>query len=132
MTHLRIIYSALCEMLNSFDNIKTHDTYSFSSKCIPPFFFAVCIKIIPFRFRWLIMSVSMLFSDFSAPLSLLNINAAEKVEALVLQPAKRTPPNISRSKNSNAQRTENKTTDVVIHQHSCRLLKMDILMSETF
>ena len=29
------------------------------------------------------------------------------------------------------QRTENKTTDVVIHQQSRRLLKMDILMSET-
>ena len=29
------------------------------------------------------------------------------------------------------QRTENKTTDVEIHQHSRRLLKMDILMSET-
>ena len=54
-----------------------------------------------------------------------------QVEALVLQPAKRTPPNISRSKNSNTQRTENQTTDVVIHQHSRRLLKMDILMSET-
>jgi len=48
-----------------------------------------------------------------------------------LQPAKRTPPNISRNKSSNTQRTENKTTDVVIHQHSRRLLKMDILMSET-
>ena len=32
---------------------------------------------------------------------------------------------------SNTQRTENKTTDVVIHQHSRKLLKMDILMSET-
>ena len=32
---------------------------------------------------------------------------------------------------SNTQQTENKTTDVVIHQHSRRLLKMDILMSET-
>jgi len=49
----------------------------------------------------------------------------------VLQPAKRTPPNISRSKSSNTQRTENKPTDVVIHKHSRRLLKMDILMSET-
>ena len=49
----------------------------------------------------------------------------------VLQPTTRTPPNISRSKSSNTQRTENKTTDVVIHQHSRRLLKMDILMSET-
>ena len=27
---------------------------------------------------------------------------------------------------SNTQRTENKTTDVVIHQHSRELLKMDI------
>ena len=32
---------------------------------------------------------------------------------------------------SHIQRTENKTTDVVIQQHSRRLLKMDILMSET-
>ena len=49
----------------------------------------------------------------------------------VLQPAKRTPPDNSRNKSSNTQRTENKTTDVVIHQHSRKLLKMDILMSET-
>jgi hypothetical protein len=54
-----------------------------------------------------------------------------RVGGLVLQPAKRTPPNISRSKNSNTQRTENKTTDVVIHQRSRSLLKMDVLMSET-
>ena len=32
---------------------------------------------------------------------------------------------------SNTQRTENKTTDVVIQQHSHKLLVMDILMSET-
>ena len=32
---------------------------------------------------------------------------------------------------SNTQRTENKTTDVVSHQHSRKLLMMDILMSET-
>ena len=48
-----------------------------------------------------------------------------------MKPAKRTPPNTSRNKNSNTQRTENKMTDVVIHQHSRQLLKMDILMSET-
>ena len=48
-----------------------------------------------------------------------------------LQPAKRTQPNTNRNKSSNTQRTENKTTDVVIHQHSRKLLKMDILMSET-
>ena len=32
---------------------------------------------------------------------------------------------------SNTQRTENKTTDVVIQQHSPKLLMMDVLMSET-
>ena len=32
---------------------------------------------------------------------------------------------------SNTQRTENKTTDVVIQQHSRKLLMIDILMSET-
>ena len=39
--------------------------------------------------------------------------------------------NIKISKSPNTQRTENKTTDVVIQQHSCKLLMMDILMSET-
>jgi len=48
----------------------------------------------------------------------------------VLQPAKRTPPKTSRTKNSNTQRTENKTIDAVIHQHSRKLLMMDILMPE--
>ena len=37
----------------------------------------------------------------------------------------------SACKTNNEQRTENKTTDVVIHQHSRKLLKMDIFMSET-
>jgi hypothetical protein len=32
---------------------------------------------------------------------------------------------------SNTQRTENKMTDVVIQQHSRKLLMMEILMSET-
>ena len=32
---------------------------------------------------------------------------------------------------SNTQRTENKTTDVVIQQHSRKFLMMDILMFET-
>ena len=50
---------------------------------------------------------------------------------LELQPAKRTPPNTNRSKSSNTQQTENKTTDAVIQQHSRKLLKMDVLMSET-
>ena len=38
---------------------------------------------------------------------------------------------IFRSLHKITQRTENKTTDVVIQQHSRKLLKMDILMSET-
>ena len=50
---------------------------------------------------------------------------------ILIYPAKRTPPNTSRNKSSNTQRTENKTTDMVIHQHSRKLLKMDILISET-
>ena len=33
---------------------------------------------------------------------------------------------------SNTQRTENKTTDVVIQQNSRKLLMMDILMSEIY
>ena len=49
----------------------------------------------------------------------------------MLQPAKRTPPKTSPTKNSNTQRTKNKTTDVLIHQHSRKHLMMDILMSET-
>ena len=48
-----------------------------------------------------------------------------------LQPAKRTPPKSSRTKNSNTQRTEKNTTGVVIHQHRRKLVKIDILMSET-
>jgi hypothetical protein len=35
------------------------------------------------------------------------------------------------NKISNTQRNKNQTTDVVIQQHSCELLMMDILMSET-
>jgi len=41
------------------------------------------------------------------------------------------PPKTSRTKSSNTQRTENKTTDVVIQQHSRKVLMMDILTSET-
>ena len=48
-----------------------------------------------------------------------------------LQPATRAPLKTSHTKISNTQRTENKKTGVVIHQHSRKLLMMDILMSET-
>jgi len=45
-------------------------------------------------------------------------------------PATRTPLKPSRTK-SPTQRAKNKTTNVVIQQHSRKLLMMDILMSET-
>ena len=50
---------------------------------------------------------------------------------VVLQPAIRALLKTSHTKAPNTQRNENKTTDVVIHQHSRKLLMMDILMSET-
>jgi len=49
---------------------------------------------------------------------------------LVLQPATRAPLKTSHTK-SPTQRTENKTTNVVIQQHSRKHLAMDILISET-
>ena len=54
-----------------------------------------------------------------------------EAQQVVFRPAKRTPPKTARNKSSNTQRTENKTTDVIIQQHSRKLLKTDILMSET-
>ena len=62
-------------------------------------------------------------------LSSLCVGAFGEAQLVVLQPAKRTPPKTARTKSSNTQRTEK--TDVVIHQHSRKLLKMDILMFET-
>ena len=72
-------------------------------------------------------------SHFVIPVQKVNSSRCsdERSSSLALKPAKRTPPKIACTKSSNTQRTENKTTDVVIHQHSRKLLKMDILMSET-
>ena len=50
---------------------------------------------------------------------------------LVLQTATRALLKTQPHQIYNTQRTENKTTDVVIQQHSRKLLMMDILMSET-
>ena len=47
---------------------------------------------------------------------------------LKLQPATRIP---LQHRNSNTLRTKNNTTNVVIQQNSCKLLMMDILISET-
>ena len=53
------------------------------------------------------------------------------VSVVVLQPATRALLKPSRTKSPNTQRTDNKTTDVVIQQYSRKLLMMAILMSET-
>ena len=82
-----------------------------------------CYRYVPNTSGWKMLDLNGIYWRY-----ILKIYA---VWSNLLQPAKRTPPNISRSKNSNTQWTEKKTTDVVIHQHSRRLLKMDILMSET-
>ena len=80
-------------------------------------------------------SPSELANEFPSVLperkTLLGRSVHKDVLKVVLQPAKRTPPKTSRTKSSNTQRTENKTTDVLIQQHSRNPLKMDILMSET-
>ena len=74
------------------------------------------------------MSLAILFHLLCAQhVSDINISIFRNL----LQPAKRTPPKTSHTRSSNTKRTENKTTDVVTHQHSRKLLKMDILMSET-
>ena len=80
-----------------------------------------------------LMSLAILFNLLYAQhVSDINISIFRSLRQLAqLQSAKRTPPKTSRTKSSNTQRTENKTTDVVTHQHSRKLLKMDILMSET-
>jgi len=62
---------------------------------------------------------------------LFSVSCVLELLLAVQQPAKRTPHKTSRTKSSNTQRTENKMTDVVTHQHSRKLLMMDILMSET-
>jgi len=71
------------------------------------------------------MSLAILFHFLCAQhVSDINIS-------IMLQPAKRAPLKNQPHQISNTQRTENKTTDVVIQQHSRKLLMMDRLMSET-
>ena len=93
--------------------------------------FSVCC-VLEFLLRLIFGGVRFAGWSTSASTCKTNTTKYQPQQKLVLQPAKRAPQNISRSKKSNTQRTENKTTDVVIHQHSRKLLKMDILMSETY
>ena len=87
-------------------------------------FIGPCIIVIAEEWKTNLVSLAILF----------HFLFAQHVSDIIicrLQPAKRTPPKTSRTKSSNTQRTENKTTDVVIQQHSRKLLIMDILISET-
>ena len=72
-------------------------------------FIGTCIAVIVEEWKTNIMSLVTLFQD-----------EACKTNTTHNQP----------HQSSNTQRTENKTTDVVIQQHSRKLLMMDILMSE--
>ena len=79
------------------------------------------IKIYIFRSLWLCWWITTSVVLFSVR-CVLEFWCGRFLVVFVLQ---------ARTKSSNTQRTENKTTDVVTHQHSRKLLKMDILMSET-
>ena len=100
-------------------------------------FIGPCIIAIVEEWKTNFMSLAILFHLLCAQhVSDINISIFRSFRlcwwiTTLLKPAKRTPPKTSRTKSSNTQRTENKTTDVVIYQHSRKLLKMDILMSET-
>ena len=95
-------------------------------------FIGPCIIVIVEEWKTNLISLAILFHFLCAEhVSDINISIIRSLRLCrLLQPAKRTPPKTSRTKSSNTQRTENKTTDVVIHQHIRKLLKMDILMSE--
>jgi len=58
------------------------------------------------------------------------LQAEAQLVVLVLQPTTDTTQN-QPHQISNTHRTKNKTTNEVIQQHSCKLLMMGILMSET-
>ena len=100
-------------------------------------FILPCIIVIVEEWKTNLMSLAILFHFLCAQhVSDINISIIRSsrlcwITTSVLQPAKRTLPKTSHTKSSNTQRTENKTTDVVIHQHSRELLMMDISMSET-
>ena len=73
------------------------------------------------------MSLAILFHFLCAQhVSNINISIIICVSACKTSTTQNQPHQIS-----NTQRTENKTTNVVIQQHSRKLLMMDILMSKT-
>ena len=104
-------------------------------------FIGLCIIVIVEEWKTNLMSLAVLFHFLCAQhVSDINISIIRSSRmcwwittsvVLFVLLAKRTPSKTSHTKAPNTQRTENKTTDVVIHQHSRKLLKMDILMSET-
>ena len=94
-------------------------------------FIGPCIIVIVEKWKTNLMSLAITFTSYVLNMFRTLIYPSSGASGFRLQPAKRTPPKTSRTKSSNTQRTENKTTDVVIHQHGRKLLMIDILMSET-
>ena len=101
-----------------------------SELCQALMFIGPCIIAIVDEWKTILVSLAIFFTYYVLSMFRTLIypssGACDFVDELP-----RTPPKTSRTKSSNTQRTENKTTDVVIHQYSRKLLKMDILMSET-
>ena len=90
-------------------------------------FIGPCITLIAEEWKTNLMSLAILFHFLCAQhLSDINLSIISCASACKTSTTQNQLHQIS-----NTQRTENKTTDVVIHQHSRKLLKMDILMSET-
>ena len=89
-------------------------------------FIGPCIIAIVDEWKTNLMSFAILFH-------LLRAHHVSDIRTLFVLQASACKTNTTKNRPhqiSNTQRTENKTTDVVIHQHSRKLLKMDILMSE--
>ena len=91
-------------------------------------FIGPCIIAIVDEWKTNLMSLAILFHLLCAQhVSHINISIFSlQASACKTNNTQNQPHQISKT-----QRTENKTTDVVIHQHSRKLLKMDILMCET-
>ena len=104
-------------------------------------FIGPCIIVIVEEWKTNLMSLAILFHFLCTQhVSDINMSIIRACDCVVLsswcsfcrlQTAKRAPLKTQPHQISNIQRTENKTTDVVIQQHSRKLLMMDMLMFET-
>jgi hypothetical protein len=94
----------------------------------------ICIAYLTVWSMYVLVVVNLFFlNSISCPVFLRCFAAADCSDRpwRRLMSATRTPLTPSRTKFCITQRTENNTTDVVIQQHSRKLLMMDTLMSKT-